>query len=129
MQIAYLVQRAKFRLLALTRNTIVAIAHMESTNQAGLDAPPVRRMHGRLKAAQHPPIVNVTMARRGRMEDLVHSAQRESIRTRGVRGVMWAVLIIIAKSAQRGSIIHKSDVKMIALNVLRTRTRLSAVRL
>jgi len=91
------VQPAKFLLTAQTHKTIVHFAALDSTNQAGPDARTVRRMHGRLKAAQHPPIVNVTLARQGRMEEPhACSAQRESTRTRGVRGVSLAVLIIIA---------------------------------
>jgi len=75
------VQPAKFLLTAQTHNTIVNFAALDSTNQAGLDAPPVRDMHGRLKGAQHPRIVNVTLERQGRMEARVHSARRESTRT------------------------------------------------
>ena len=66
----------------------MSIAALDCTNQAGVDAPTVRRMHGRLKAAQHPPIVNVTMAPQDRMEAPAASVQKESIRTRGVRGAM-----------------------------------------
>ncbi len=82
------VQTAKFLLLVLTQAINVYIAKTESTNQAGRTARTVRRMHGRLKAAQHPPIVNVTMAPQDRMEAPAASVQKESIRTRGVRGAM-----------------------------------------
>ena len=93
---APLVEKAKFLLQALTHNTIVHIAASDSTSQAGRDAQTVRPMHGRLKAAQHCPIVNATMAPPGQMEARVHNVKRESTRTRGVRGVLWSMALMLA---------------------------------
>ena len=83
---APLVQPAKFLLKALTQVTIVNIATLDSTNQARLDAPAVRPMHGRLKGVHPRRIVNATMAPQGPTEAPAHSAWRENTRTRGVCG-------------------------------------------
>ena len=75
---------------------IVNIATSDSTNQACQHAQNARRMHGRLKGAQHRVIVNATMAPPGQMEARVHNVKRESTRTKEVRGVLWSMALMLA---------------------------------